>query len=369
MFFWSLLGLMMDLVATQPIQEDDEILIDYGHAWDQAWKEHTRRWEEAVDAIGRDRQRDKEQRKQQHRRDREQRQSRAAGNDGEGPTDAELHHHRQRDVENAMTANPNSSYVTADKYNDLHGKDDVRTVSEQRRNPYPSNLETACFFEYDWLDDEIDQDPDAERVTYESWYNQVVDFEMDCLLPCIITERRDYVPGESKEAITYYDDDDDDEVGERGEPEKEHGGSFSSKRYTAKLMDTLEQNTSINFDCHIFQRFEYIFTDIPREGIRFVDKPRSTDQWIVQAFRHPVGLPEEMVPMGWRDLARGGGTRGGSSNKNKPRPDPAGEAQDPEEREYQRSIKRKKIVETRRERLESLEEKRFFVDYTQHEDL
>ena len=369
------MGLLLDLVAIRPIQEDEEILIDYGKDWDEAWKEHTRQWEEAVAATRRDRQKAEERRKQQHRQDREQRQRRAAGHDG-GSTDADLHHHRQRDVENAMSAVPYSSYVTADEYNDRHEKDDIRTVSEQRRDPYPSNLETACYFEYDWLDDDIDQDPDAERVTYESWYNQIVDFELDCLLPCIVTERRDFVPGESKDAMSFDDDDDEYHASQTGEedvagkPEKENGGSFSSKRYTAKLMDNLDQNTSIDFNCHIFQRFEYILMDIPREGIRFVDKPHSTDQWIAQAFRRPVGLPEDMVPRGWRDLAPSGGTRGGGSHKSRPGPALSEEAEESEEElDYQWSIKRKQFAETRRERLESLEGKRFFEDYTQHEDL
>jgi len=37
-------GLMLDLVATAEINEGDEIFLDYGSNWDQAWKEHVDSW-------------------------------------------------------------------------------------------------------------------------------------------------------------------------------------------------------------------------------------------------------------------------------------------------------------------------------------
>ena len=176
------MGLMIDLVATRDIGEGEEVLLDYGPAWDDAMHVHILHWNGAVSNAKMYRELERNRHKQQHKLDRDAREKkkreleRRAANGVHGelglPQDAELHHHRQREVDDAMTAVPFSSYVTASDYNQMYGKEDVQTVSEQRRNPYPSNLETACHFEYDWLDDEIDMDPDAERVTYESWYNQ-----------------------------------------------------------------------------------------------------------------------------------------------------------------------------------------------------
>lgn len=371
------MGLMIDLVATQTIDEGEEVLVDYGEAWDEAMKAHILGWDEAIAEAKNDHEMHKLVYKK--RRKLEHKQHELAG-EGGGLTDSQLHHHRQRDSENALSAVPFSSYVTASDYNELHANDDIRTISEQHRNPYPSNIETACHFEYDWLDDEINDDPDADRVTFESWYNQNDHFDSTCLLPCIVTERREYVPGEEKEARTssYYDDYDDDgydesqrELDDDRLTNTEFGGSFSPKRYTAKLVDAHELNTSINFQCHIYKRFEYIYIDIPREGIVFIDKPHSSDQWIEHAFRQPIGLPDEMVPQNWRDLAtqkkgmRGGRTESkptilSTTAKNAP--------MTKEEKEYQLSVKRWNMVETRRERLDETADKRQ-LDFSAREDL
>merc|ERR1712238_60414 len=127
---------------------------------------------------------------------------------------------------------------------------------------YPSNIETACYYEMDWLDDDMNDDVD--------------------------------------------DDDDDDDydfyMGNSNNKKKAYYDSDYKERYTAKLIDNYEENTSIDYDCHLFKRFEYIYEDIPREGIIFVNKPHSTDVWLPKAFREPIGFPLEMVPDIWKDL-------------------------------------------------------------------
>lgn len=234
----------------------------------------------------------------------------------------------------------------------MHLNDDIRTVAEQRRKPYPSNIETACYFETDWLDDEINKDEEAEEITYKSWYEQEDQLNY-CLLPCIVMERREYVPGEEASIHDILDDD----FNERPQFDgKENGGSVTNKRYMAKLLDNHESNTSIGYECHIFKRFEYYYMDIPREGITFVNKMHSTDQWIDQAFRQPIGLPEEMVPKNWRDLSRRKGTRGGNKKKSEPVQKMTTE-QTLEEKEYQHSIKKWNEVESRREKLNEIKEK------------
>jgi hypothetical protein len=37
-------GLMFDFIALRDIQEGEEVLIDYGKEWDDAWNEHVRKW-------------------------------------------------------------------------------------------------------------------------------------------------------------------------------------------------------------------------------------------------------------------------------------------------------------------------------------
>lgn len=385
------MGLMIDLVATGTINEGEEILIDYGKDWDDAMRSHLARWEKGIGAVKSYHLVDGELQRKNHRKDRELKKKRAAaggaGGGGGPKEDAALHHHNQRFVENALMADPFSSYVTASAYNDLHKEEDVRTISEQHRNPYPSNIETACFFEYDWLDDVINNDPNADHVTYESWYNQYDHFDSGCLLPCIVTERREYIPGEEKDEDSSDANDDDDgdedvkgEENDKGQSEgtddsDQYGGSASSKRYTVKIVDAHEENTSILLQCHIYKRFEYIYMDVPREGIKFIDRPHSTDQWIEGAFRSAIGLPEEMVPHYWRDLAvRKSGMRGSAGRPRQQSKPPAKvkapltKEEELEEKEYQLSVKRWNAVETRRERLEETADKRS-LDFSARDDL
>merc|ERR1719491_509082 len=185
---------------------------------------------------------------------------------------------------------------------------------------YPSNIQTACYYEMDWVDDDMNEDVAAQTTTYKSWYKQEdqLDHSMSCLLPCLIMERRHYVEGEVKRIRKQSDDDDidndddnmddddvdddDDYMGNSNNNKKAYYDSDYKERYTAKLIDNYEENTSIDFDCHLFKRFEYIYEDIPREGIIFVNKPHSTDVWLPKAFREPIGLPLDMVPDIWKDL-------------------------------------------------------------------
>merc|ERR1712238_467828 len=176
---------------------------------------------------------------------------------------------------------------------------------------YPSNIETACYYEMDWLDDDMNDDVD--------------------------------------------DDDDDDDydvyMGNSNNKKKAYYDSDYKERYTAKLIDNYEENTSIDYDCHLFKRFEYIYEDIPREGIIFVNKPHSTDVWLPKAFREPIGLPLDMVPDIWKDL------------NPSVHPDVLKymivELPPDEEKHYQNTMKRwtHDTVETRREKLQEMEEK------------
>jgi len=350
------MGLMIDLVATRPIKEGDEILIDYGKHWDDAMKRHVADWASAVDAIKLEHAEDKAERKRKRKLERE-REELAIREEDETPH--VKHKHRHKRSENAMTAIPLSGYVTAADYNDMHQEDPVLAFLEQRKRPYPSNLETACYFDGDWLDDMDEQDEEADPITYESWYNQI-DPLAGCLLPCLVTERRPYIEGEEEYLRTREFDDDDNYMKVVRETERKNepnGGSASPVRYTVKLIDSHEENTSIPFECHIYKRFDYYLTDVPREGITFVNKPHSTDHWIDYAFRQPVGLPDDMVPQAWRDRATRR-VRGRARTGTKKEPKPMTMDEELEEFEYQESVKRWNDIESRRERLEETEEKR-----------
>jgi hypothetical protein len=79
-------GLVMEFVATRDIEAGDEVLLDYGEAWDQAWKKWVTEWRPPKDA---------------------------------------------------------DHYVPAYEFNDY--LQPVRTEKEQKRKPYPENVITVCY--------------------------------------------------------------------------------------------------------------------------------------------------------------------------------------------------------------------------------
>jgi hypothetical protein len=73
------------------------------------------------------------------------------------------------------------------------------------------------------------------------------------------------------------------------------------------LCDILGRNdTSNTYDVVInHQKQEYSGdtqrTNIPREALSFVDVPYSTDMHLMKAFRHPLGIPDILIPKIWRN--------------------------------------------------------------------
>lgn len=83
--------LMLELVATRPISKGEEILLDYGAEWEQAWKDHVKAWQS-----------------------------------------------RDIDMKHVSAESMNGS----DKYSIL------RTQQEQQTNPYPIDVFTSCYYRY-----------------------------------------------------------------------------------------------------------------------------------------------------------------------------------------------------------------------------
>jgi len=44
-------GLVLDIIATKPIQSGDEVFLDYGREWDRVWQRHVDSWTPAGDAV------------------------------------------------------------------------------------------------------------------------------------------------------------------------------------------------------------------------------------------------------------------------------------------------------------------------------
>ena len=82
-------GLVMDIVALREIQKGEEVVLDYGAGWREAWDAHVASWK---------------------------------------------------------TESGDEDYVDAEEYGQLHGDEVIRTEIEQEASPYPENLETFCFY-------------------------------------------------------------------------------------------------------------------------------------------------------------------------------------------------------------------------------
>jgi hypothetical protein len=151
--------LAFQYVTIRDIQAGEELFLDYGDEWEQAWQKHLRKYHH-------DRQRKEQQQKQQQ-----------ADNPGR---------HGIQDVV--------PQYASAQLFNRIFDRMPLRTLEEQQLDPYPSNLETRC---HRSLLAEPDDELNRHLVTY-------VWTDFDYGLPCRIVHR-------FSEAHMNVDEDDDDD--------------------------------------------------------------------------------------------------------------------------------------------------------------
>jgi hypothetical protein len=128
--------LMFDLVAVKPIRTGDEILLDYGIDWINAWVRHVTTWKPVPEA---------------------------------------------------------------DSYAPGYVQDDViqalRTESELSTHPYPDNVATSCFYKYSDNKENAEQDFYGKATTVQNevttfaWNLTRGIFELSSLRPCSIIQR------------------------------------------------------------------------------------------------------------------------------------------------------------------------------------
>jgi hypothetical protein len=119
------MGLMIDLVALKTIHPDEEILLDYGVDWVEAYNTHVRSW-----------------------------------------------------------SLKDSTYKSASEYSN----DDalVRTELEQKHTPYPETLRIMCFYDRKLQVETASADPTTTH--YSSWVS-LDDKDLRCIRPCTVLER------------------------------------------------------------------------------------------------------------------------------------------------------------------------------------
>lgn len=135
--------LMMELVATQDIQAGEELYLDYGTSWEEAWYQHTLGWKAA-----------------------------------------DFHY--------------TPSYVMDDAIRLL------RTQQEQKEHEYPDNVFTSCFYRYSDREESekaLSQSISADKVNSFQWKMTKGLYDLKNLRPCQVLRRAEDNKGRSAYAV------------------------------------------------------------------------------------------------------------------------------------------------------------------------
>ena len=220
--------LAIEYVALVDIAEGDELFLDYGDRWSNAWQHQS----ELCGAAA------------------------SADNDDD------------------------TRMVSAAQYKadtpDLT-KQPIRTVEEQKKDPYPENLMTVCYFAY-VLDREYFPEYDEEDYEEEDYYidpDEPIVTEYDetvnggCLRPCQIIERN----GDSYTAIMQ-------DMPSRVE------------ECTLWLPEDIQERRG-------YAPVTHEVRNIPRHRIDIADRPYTSELHSPVGFRQAIGTPDGFYPKSW----------------------------------------------------------------------
>ena len=138
-------GLVLEYIALRDIEPKEEILLDYGTAWSNAWENHVKKWE-----------------------------------------DNPLNHNDGLDaIAESMSNDYSPAYVMEDVVSNL------RTAEEQVSFPYPKNVFTACFYKYERSESDNEENESSTKALNEAtpWKMSRGLFDMMNLRPCKVIYR------------------------------------------------------------------------------------------------------------------------------------------------------------------------------------
>lgn len=188
--------LAFEYIATRDIQAGEELFLDYGSDWEEAYAQHVQNWD---------------------------------------------------------TPYEYSDYISATTWNQQNKRQDIlKTPAELEIEPNPPSLQLRCHggltsawgYKYHAL--KWDNDPDK----YNPEYGHV----------CQVLDRKEGKQGE----ITY-------------------------DVLITEIIDDDDGET-----------VEYERRNVPRNCMKWFDKPESTDMHLPNAFRYPIGIPDDIFPDAWR---------------------------------------------------------------------
>jgi hypothetical protein len=224
-------GLMLEYVATRDIQPGEEVFIDYGKEWQKAWNEHVKQWQ---------------------------------------PTT------KESDYNNLTwwtdkSETGNGDYIAASEMN-ANQDIPIRTLAEQKINPYPHSLGIECYANTNHYAEYLFT-PKTTPV-YRRQYDEETDMEMDDdehhMVNCQIVERY------------------------------ERGGVDEETEITHKYLYVVEVDVERKVDGDDTSFHEHhVITDVPWNAIKFVEKHYTSDIFLKNAFRHEMKIPDEIFPKSW----------------------------------------------------------------------
>jgi SET domain len=193
MYYSDAPKLWLDFVATRDIAKGEEIFMDYGNIWEEAWRKHAAKWNK----------------------------------DNYYPTD----------------------YISAYDWNKMNAKAMLRTRDEQEEEPYPNHFAMVCLPE---IDDPKYTELLTSSVCERTWIPSTLG------LQCYILDR-----------------------------EQQSDGSYWYQ---------------VKYKSHAENAVWTVSDWIVREAIKFVNKPYTNDIFLEDAFRQPIGIPNDVFPDAWRGI-------------------------------------------------------------------
>ena len=202
-------GLALEFVATRDILPEEEVLINYGEQWQKAWDEHVKNWVPIS---------------------------------------------KESDYNNLTYWTTPTEYNTGKlgygRAEVLNSQIDmpIKTVDEQKTDPYPSNVMTKCYVDIDEPDEPYEEKPETMPYFERDWVEDDLETEH--------TERCEILDWYKMEKYEYDDEDFDEE-----DYDYEHGFL-----YTVGLNITVDQE-----DISIRER--HVIYGVPWRAIEFENKP------------------------------------------------------------------------------------------------
>ena len=216
-------ALLLELVALRDIRPGEEIFLDYGAAWQKAWDAHVQAWQPPPNA-----------------------------------------------------ARYAPAYVHDDAIQAL------RTQEELRQHPYPENIFTSCFVEYNATEQQQAQQQQQstsqpkdgkQHVVTVKWQATRGIYQLHNLRPCLVLRRENAVLAHQRQ------------------------------KQGTQFVVQVRNRPNLPADAVIPPGTVHIVTHVPRHAIRFSDKIYTTDVHLPGAFRHEIHIPDDVFPEAWKDLA------------------------------------------------------------------